>query len=247
MPITTSQIRKRLNQVRKRLNQAVDAFSYERFIKASPASQENPHGPAADKSATQPPQESVNPSNQYPTRHTPKEQRSREWMSAVIGLVGALLGSGLTFAGIVYQSNENSNAQTVADHRTLYANYYTALENSIEYATGTMLYLKIGYPEATWENEDSQYRTYGKQYGSLEVQMLLLSSPDVAANVQEQNGCFTRMNSWLDTLEGRVEFPDLPVTTLIPIKSVAVTQLSASISSCTAEAKQFLAVARPGL
>jgi hypothetical protein len=188
--------------------------------------------------------EAVDTRNPQPESSTEKNLRPREWLVAVIGLAGALIGGGATFAGVLYQSNAASNAQTTSERRTLYVNYYTALENMIEYATGTMVYLESGSPKSMWGSEDSQYRAYAKQYGNLRVQIVLLGSPDAAKIVQAEERYTTQMNSSLNVLEARIQYPNLPVTIVTPTKKAAITELSDDIHHCQSEADQFVTYAR---
>lgn len=161
--------------------------------------------------------------------------------------MGALIGGAATFAGVVYQNRASSAAQLVSERRTLYANYYTALQNLEEYAFATEIYIKSGYPQSIWKNEDSQYRTYGQQFGDLQAQVSLLGSATISRNVQIQSKDVTQLNLSLDELEARAQNPNIAITAIIPSESTLLIEFSMSLASCQSITHQFETYARSEL
>jgi hypothetical protein len=176
-----------------------------------------------------------------------KGQRSMAVITAATGLIGALIGGVVTFAAVVYQNHTAASAQLTSERRTLYASYYTALQNMEEYAVATEIYIESGYPQSIWKNEDGQYRNYAQQFGNLQVQVSLLGSERISQNVQIQQKDVAQLNLSLDELEARVLYPSLAVTASIPSESALLLKLSTSLASCRSATQQFEAYARSEL
>lgn len=116
-----------------------------------------------------------------------KVQRSVALISAAAGLLGAFIGGAATFAGVVYQNNTAASGQLISEHKTLYANYDTALRNLQNSALGTEIYLKSGYPQSIWKSEDGQFRKYANQFTSWQDQVAILGSVRISRNSQLQS------------------------------------------------------------